>query len=282
MGAVAKKMLFQPPSIKYAPNMNFFDLLSREEGGKSHTIKAFFIRAASQDGFCILFSHGNAEDLSMIYPWFKDVAIKLGVNVCCYDYTGYGLSKDAHDGPSGPGEQHCFNDALTVYNHLVSEGIPEEKIILYGRSLDSGPTYHLAKMLEEREGAQRVAGVILQSPLLSAYRVAFHFRYSMPGDMMCNIDKIPYIRSPVFIIHGRQDEIVPFWHGEELYLATHPRFRYQPLWVNEAGHNNIEVTLRKKGGNNLFFDHMQDFIEYITVNPATETFLSLESERNCI
>ena len=112
MGAVAKKMLFQPPSIKYAPNMNFFDLLSREEGGKSHTIKAFFIRAASQDGFCILFSHGNAEDLSMIYPWFKDVAIKLGVNVCCYDYTGYGLSKDAHDGPSGPGEQHCFNDAL--------------------------------------------------------------------------------------------------------------------------------------------------------------------------
>jgi len=259
--AIAKKMLFQPPVHKYPPNSNFFSLHT----AGSHTIQAFFIRA-TDDGYCILFSHGNAEDLGNIYPWFKEVAVKMGVNVMCYDYTGYGLSGSPKNDP-GPKEEHCFRDIEAAYEHLITTlNVPEDKIILYGRSLGSGPTCHLAKRQSE-EGRIPVAGIILQSPLMSAFRVAFHFRYSFPGDMMCNIDKIPYIKSPVFILHGRRDEIVPFWHGEELYLATKEQYRYPPLWVDEAGHNNIEITLRRTGNHNTFFDILQNFIVYITKHP---------------
>ena len=56
--------------------------------------------------------------------------------------------------------------------------------------------------------------VSLQSPLLSIFRVAFNFRFSVPGDMFCNIDIIDQVECPITIIHGTRDEVVPFWHGE--------------------------------------------------------------------
>ena len=42
----------------------------------------------------ILYSHANAEDLGNIYPWCKILSKMLGVNICAYDYTEYGLMTD--------------------------------------------------------------------------------------------------------------------------------------------------------------------------------------------
>jgi len=103
-----------------------------------------------------------------------------------------------------------------------------------------------------------VAGVILQSPLLSAYRVAFNFRFTCIGDKFPNIDYAPYIRCPVFIVHGTQDEVVPFWHGQELFLALQQVWRSKPFWVEGAGHNNIEALLRPTGA---FVDKLLEFLD---------------------
>lgn len=55
-----------------------------------------------------------------------------------------------------------------------------------------------------------------------------------PFDKFENIGKIG---CPVFVIHGKRDEIVPFWHGERLYRqAREPKMR---LWVEGADHNNL-------------------------------------------
>lgn len=43
---------------------------------------------------------------------------------------------------------------------------------------------------------------MLQSPLASAFRVAFNFRFTMPGDLFPNIDRVKNIACPVFVIHG--------------------------------------------------------------------------------
>jgi pimeloyl-ACP methyl ester carboxylesterase len=43
--------------------------------------------------------------------------------------------------------------------------------------------------------------------MLSIYRVAFNFRFTIPGDLFPNIDRIRDIQSPVFIIHGTRDEV---------------------------------------------------------------------------
>ena len=45
------------------------------------------------------------------------------------------------------------------------------------------------------------------------------------------------IDCPVLVIHGRQDEVVAFWHGEKLFAAAHePKMNY---WVDDAGHNDL-------------------------------------------
>ena len=50
--------------------------------------------------------------------------------------------------------------------------------------------------------------------MLSVYRVVLPLRFTLCGDMFPNIDRIPRIESPVFVIHGTRDEIVPFQHGQ--------------------------------------------------------------------
>ena len=179
------------------------------------------------------------------------------VNILAYDYDGYGLSEGE------PSEQGVYADIEAAFNYLTDVlSVPPERVILYGRSLGSGPSCHLA-MKQSKEN-RPVRGVILQSPVMSAYRVAFHFRFSMPGDVFCNIDKVPHINSPIFIMHGRRDEVVPFWHGQELFLATKPQYQADPFWVESAGHNNIELLLRDT---HLFFDKLKAFINFVRENP---------------
>ncbi|CAM9558875.1 unnamed protein product [Heterosigma akashiwo] len=76
---------------------------------------------------------------------------------------------------------------------------------------------------------------------MSAYRVAFNFRFTMPGDMFPNIDKMPDIECPVFIIHGTRDEVVPFWHGQELFLACKTKWRAKAFL---GGRQRAIITLR--------------------------------------
>lgn len=246
MGDMISSLLFQPPPPTYLhPSQHFW--LNTFTGSR---IPAFFIERPDATT-TILFSHGNAEDLGMIYDWFHDLAKVLKVNIMAYDYTGYGKSNGI------PCEDGCYADIDAAFRYLTEvRKLQPEQVVLYGRSLGSGPSCYLASRTAS-EG-RTVAGVILQSPLLSAYRVAFNFRFTMVGDRFPNIDYAPSIKCPVFIIHGTQDEVVPFWHGQELFLALPQPWRAKPFWVEGAGHNNIEALLRPSGA---FVTQLLEFLD---------------------
>jgi fermentation-respiration switch protein FrsA (DUF1100 family) len=193
----------------------------------------------------------------MIYDWFREVSRRLQVNVMAYDYTGYGISNNGSLS-SEPSEEAVYSDIEAAFAYLVHvKKTPPSRILLYGRSLGSGPTTYLA--VKQSRLKQPVAGMILQSPLLSIFRVAFSFRYSLPGDLFCNVDLIEEVASPVTIIHGTRDEVVPFSHGEELFEKCSQEWRYKPLWVTDAGHNNIEAFLNLVG--DAFFSHLRGFVD---------------------
>jgi predicted alpha/beta hydrolase family esterase len=136
-----------------------------------------------------------------------------------------------------------YADIDAAFEYLTQVvNLRPSQIILYGRSLGGGPSTYMAQKMSL--AGTPVRGVVLQSPFLSTYRVAFHFRYSMLGDKFCNVDRMHDITCPVFIVHGTNDEVVPFWNGQELYLAVQEEFRYRPFWVQDAGHNNIELLMR--------------------------------------
>lgn len=102
----------------------------------------------------------------------------------CFDYYGYGATQqfvgesNISSAPTIPlpSEQDAYADIEAAYDYLINEkGYTPDKIILFGRSLGSGPTSHMAHLAASRN--QPVRGVIIQSGLLSAYRVAFNFRW---------------------------------------------------------------------------------------------------------
>jgi len=185
--------------------------------------------ALSDDGldYVLLYSHGNAEDLGTIKNMLTFLSGRLWAEIVCYDYQGYGPFREGQR----PSEKATYKDIANVVEYLGEQGIGPEKIVLIGRSLGSGPTCHIAK-------EHAFAGVILISPLSSAVRTKVQF--GIPAiDIFDNLSKIASISAPLMIVHGREDRIVPFTHGEELFRLAIRGHTF--LQIPDAGHNDILV-----------------------------------------
>ena len=63
--------------------------------------------------------------------------------------------------------------------------------------------------------------------------------YLPPLPSPLSIEKVSKITSPTLIIHGTEDEVIDFSHGLALYERC-PK-AVEPLWVEGAGHNDIEL-----------------------------------------
>ncbi|ELK18334.1 Abhydrolase domain-containing protein FAM108C1 [Pteropus alecto] len=126
-------------------------------------------------------------------------------------------------------------------------GVSPENIILYGQSIGTVPTVDLASRYE-------CAAVILHSPLTSGLRVAFpDTRKTYCFDAFPSIDKISKVTSPVLVIHGTEDEVIDFSHGLAMYERC-PR-AVEPLWVEGAGHNDIELYAQ-------YLERLKQFISH--------------------
>jgi pimeloyl-ACP methyl ester carboxylesterase len=179
----------------------------------------------------ILFLHGNAGNASHRLPNAAELA-RLGTDVLLIDYRGYGMS----DGT--PSESGAYADARAGLSHLTEErGIPEQRIVLFGRSLGAGVAVDLAR---DRE----LAGVILESVFTS---VADVVRGIMGAPMAYLVrgrfdsaNKIGQIRAPLLFFHGDRDEIIDYALGRHLFeLAPEPK---QFETITGAGHNDtVEV-----------------------------------------
>eukprot|EP01112_Ceratiomyxa_fruticulosa_P001196 TRINITY_DN1119_c0_g1_i4.p1 TRINITY_DN1119_c0_g1~~TRINITY_DN1119_c0_g1_i4.p1 ORF type:complete len:201 (-),score=31.03 TRINITY_DN1119_c0_g1_i4:108-710(-) len=157
----------------------------------------------------------------------------LRSDVFAYDYSGYSLSKDQNGQRPLPCEKFAYGDIDAAFDYLKGVGVPPEKIVLFGKSIGTGPTTDLAS----RDVG--VSGVILQSPLLSAVRVVMNTVVTLPVDIFVNMNKINKIRCPVFIMHGTLDEVINIQHGRTLHsLLRNP---YPPWWIKGADHNDIEA-----------------------------------------
>lgn len=77
---------------------------------------------------------------------------------------------------------------------------------------------------------------------------------SLPAPVLfCSIDKISKVTSPVLVIHGTEDEVIDFSHGLAMYERC-PR-AVEPLWVEGAGHNDIELYAQ-------YLERLKQFISH--------------------
>lgn len=194
---------------------------------RGNRIACMYVKCAGEARYTLLFSHGNAVDLGQMSSFYMGLGARIGCNVFGYDYSGYGAS----DGR--PSEKNVYADVQAAWHALrVRYSVPAERVILYGQSIGTVPTVDLSTRLS-------CAGVVLHSPLMSGMRVVSKTQRTWFFDSFPSIDKAPKIKSPVLVIHGIEDEVIDFSHGVAIHNKC-PR-TVEPLWVEGAGHNDIEV-----------------------------------------
>ncbi|KAE9596913.1 hypothetical protein Lal_00007846 [Lupinus albus] len=212
--------------IPNAADENSLDVLlvDTKHGNK---IVAFYLKNPYAR-LTLLYSHGNAADLGQLYDLFLQLKVNLRVNLMGYDYSGYGASTGK------PSESSTYADIEAIYECLETEyGVSQEDIILYGQSVGSGPTLHLAAKLP------RLRGVVLHSAILSGLRVLCHVNFTFCFDIYKNINKIKKVKCPVLVIHGTEDDVVNWLHGNRLWKMA--KESYEPLWIKGGGHCNLEL-----------------------------------------
>uniref|UniRef100_A0A6T8GYY9 Peptidase S9 prolyl oligopeptidase catalytic domain-containing protein n=1 Tax=Hemiselmis andersenii TaxID=464988 RepID=A0A6T8GYY9_HEMAN len=223
MGQVVARLAFLPPAPSYEKTWSELEWATTKRGER---IPLLYVPCEGAK-YTVLFSHANAEDLGHVAEHLKLLSNVLQVNVLGYDYTGYGCASGV------PSEADCYSDLAAAFEFLMvkKQQLPQN-VVLYGRSIGSGPTCEMASRTQ-------VGGVIVQSAFTSCIRVAYDVRHTA-FDAFCNLDKVSKIKCPVLVIHGTKDDVVPLGHGKALFkMCKRP---HRPFWVGGAGHNDIEVS----------------------------------------
>lgn len=109
----------------------------------------------------IIYTHGNATDLGGTAEEAKTLARELECHVIVPEYPGYGVAE-------GSATEDSVDAALHAAIRLATEtlGTPFDCIVLYGRSVGSGPAAAAAARLCESQ-AVPPAALVLQSPFTS-------------------------------------------------------------------------------------------------------------------
>lgn len=241
---ISDRLIFRPPVSSYGPAHLPVVQVETEDG----VSLAVLHLPASGAANTILYSHGNAEDLGMALPVltaFRDA----GFSVLAYDYRGYGASEG---GP--PSAEGAYRDIRAVYRHAVTTlGIPPSRIIVYGYSVGTGPSIDLA-------AREPVAGLVVENGFVSAFRVLTGVPL-LPFDKFPNLRTIRRVGSPVLVIHGMEDEVIPPSHGRRLFEAA--REPKRALWVDGAGHTNVAAVAGER-----YWDALHGFARLLSPETA--------------
>ena len=197
-------------------------------------------KAAINNQSTLLFLHGNAGHIGYRMPLARQF-INAGFGVFLLEYRGYG-------GNGGyPTEHGLYEDGRTALRFLYQQGVESKQVILYGESLGTGVATQLAVEYP-------VCAVILQSPFTSLVSLSQdHYPWLMikPWDRFNSLEKMKKIHVPLLVLHGKQDQVVPFDDGLLLFnQANEPK---KMVVFEDKNHNNL-------WGASGFFEEIIHFI----------------------
>ncbi|MGR3319215.1 MAG: alpha/beta hydrolase [Candidatus Anammoxibacter sp.] len=244
---LVNRMLFHPDSsIESTPDefgLEYENVYFNSSNGSQ--LNGLFFPAKDAKVTLILF-HGNAENIGDRLDYVK-MLHDLTLNIFYFDYQGYGRS----DG--NPLENRTYEDGLAAYNYVKNRNdVDPNSIAFLGRSLGGAIAIDLATKVKcyrlITDGAfssiRNIGKTIL--PFIPMYLVI--------PDKYNNVAKISNVRTPILIIHGTEDETVPFSHSKTLYEAANtPKEFYQ---INKAGHNDTHLIAGQP-----YFDKIKTFLE---------------------
>ncbi len=235
---VDDRLMFPRPPHTYSQSIHGYMELNT---GKEK-IASFWLRNPESKK-TLLYCHGNNEDLGRSSNFLSQF-YAMGFSVMAIDYPGYGLSSGK------PTESGCYRAIDAAYDFLTKQqNILPQDITVFGFSIGTGPSTYLASK-------KPVGGLILQAPFLSAYRVMTNNRI-LPIDAFNSYGRINKVKCPLLVIHGTNDNVIPFWHGKELFDSAKNTKAKKFISAEGAGHGQGSI----QGSVNNYYQEIANFIK---------------------
>lgn len=192
----------------------------------------------------VVYFHGNAGTLARRAPKAR-VLIDAGYGVLLAGYRGFGGN------PGRPSEPGLYADARAALGWLQRiEGIGRDRMAIYGESLGTGVA---TQMAHEFEG---IGALILEAPFTSLVEMAPPIFLPGMADMLMvdryeSLGRIGNNQSPLLILHGEQDGLVPVDMGRRMLDAA--QGDKEGVFLPKAGHNDIW----ENGGQERLLDFLE-------------------------
>ena len=234
-----RNLLYHPNENNYSEDKISVDIENvRIKTSDNIELLGWYHEKNLKDFKTLIFFHGNAGSLeNRIHKLnhFRD----MNINFLIIAWRGF-------SGNNGnPSEQGLYEDGKSAIDWLIKKGVSEKNLILYGESLGTGVAAHLAQN-------KNFAGVILETPFTSMIDAAKKFYPYIPVKLLLkdkfeNYKKIKNINSPILIMHGEVDQLVPFSMGKKIYeIANEPKYSYFTKYDNHMMEYDENLVLALK------------------------------------
>ena len=203
------KVDIEEVQIKTSDNINLLGWFHKKDLNKFKTIVYF---------------HGNAGKLeNRIHKLnhFKD----MDINFLIISWRGFS------ENSGKPTEQGLYKDGKSAIDWLKNMGLDDKDIILYGESLGTGIAIEIAQN-------KNFAGLILETPFTSMIDAAKNVYPYIPVGLLLkdryeNDKKIKNINIPLLVMHGEEDQIIPYKMGKKIYeIANKHKYSYFTKYDN--------------------------------------------------
>ncbi len=194
-------------------------------------INGLLFKADSSKGV-VFYLHGNAGSLRS-WGFLNEDFTKRGYDVLFIDYRGFGKSTGQIEN-----EEQIHADAKMIYQ-VLSDKYEEKNIIIYGRSIGTGPAAKLGSETKPKV-------VILETPYYSFTEIASHHFPALVVSLILKYRLETYkyiteIKCPIYLFHGTKDQTIPYDHSPRLSKLA----------------DNIHLTTLDGGNHNNLGDYEQ-------------------------
>ena len=177
----------------------------------------------------MLYLKGNSRSIK---GWGKFAIdfIRYNHDVIMVDYRGFGKS-------TGRRSQQGIKDDLQLVYDKIKEQVHEQFIVIYGRSFGSGFATKLASTNNPRM-------LVLDAPYYSMAKTTGRYLPFLPMSLLLKFPIptykwIKYVKCPIHIIHGTNDNLIPFKSSIKLAEINPTNTEFHP--VIGGGHNNLHT-----------------------------------------
>ncbi len=235
LDAKQREWIFQPSDRAWGGVQSTEDMqdvwigFNSRATGKPEQLHGLYLPSDQADAPVLLYLHGARWNVSGSSGRMRRMQA-LGFAVLAVDYRGFGRSSAAL-----PSEETALEDARAAWDWIATQH-PAQPRYIFGHSLGGAIAIDLAVQVNDERGT------IVDGTFTSILDVVGSFKWGwlpLSGFITQRFDsvrKVARIGSPLLVVHGSEDQLIPASLGRKLYEAAQGAKRF--VLVKGGTHHN--------------------------------------------